>query len=88
MPRKPPAARDQRRDHLAHIQLASVNGVDSSGSRLLRSRSPTNASSAMTSENEMGKKPTINMRNGINRSPRSLEEVYLRVVEQPIGQGS
>jgi hypothetical protein len=48
---------------------ASVKGVASKGSRLLRSFSPTNVSSATTSEKEMGKKPTTINRKGSSRSP-------------------
>ena len=44
-------------------------GVLSSGSRLRRSFSPTNVSSAITSEIEIGKNPTIISRKGIVRSP-------------------
>ncbi len=38
---------------------ASEMGMERRGSMLRRSRSPTKLSSAMTSEKEMGKKPTI-----------------------------
>ncbi len=43
---------------------ASLSGVESSGSRLKRSFSPTKLSKAMTSETVVGKKPTIMSMNG------------------------
>jgi hypothetical protein len=53
---------------LPRYNSASETGIDSSGSRLLRSFSPTNVSSAMMSEKEMGKKPTIISKKGLSRS--------------------
>jgi hypothetical protein len=45
-----------------------VSGVASSGSRLFRSFSPTKVSRAMTSEKDIGKKPTIRSMKGTMRS--------------------
>ena len=55
--------------NLPKYNCQSAIGLDSNGSMLPRSFSPTKLSSAITKEIEIGKKPTTISKKGISRSP-------------------